>query len=489
MPRIPWPAFCGGSNVSQSSIADDQECMNWYFEPRDVPGGKTPAALYPTPGVESEVTAVETPGRGIFHQNGRAFCVIGAVFYEIINTAGVLSLTKRGDVAVNANPATICGNGEGGGAGTGELFITSGDVGYCYNLTSHAFTTELASGATMGAMLDGYFIVLDAATSTIYVSDLLDGTTWDPTQFQQRSTAPDPWVALIVPEASREIWLLGQETSEVWNNAGTFPFPFVPIPGALMAYGCAAPFSAKAVEGGILWVSRTSNGQGQVVMAAGGAPGPVSTFAVSWAFGNYTTLSDAVGASYTSVGHTFYLLTLPTEDVTWALDLSTRIWARRGTWVSGSSAYVAWRLWYHAFAFGKHLALDGTVGTIYNVSESLGLDVDGLPIRRMRRSPALFNDREEIFFACFELLVESGVASYSGAPATPVVVMRISRDGGKTWGSERTRSIGALWAYSQRVRWWRCGSGADLVVEIVVTDAVPFRLMGAVATLRDGEAA
>ena len=483
--RVPWPTFCGGSNVSQSSIADDQELVNWYMEPSDVPGGKTPANLYPTPGVESRVVAVQTPGRALFHQDGRAFCVIGAVFYEVINTAGTLSFTSRGAVAVDANPATICGNGAGGG----QLFITSGDVGYCFNLTTNTLTTERASGNRMGAMLDGYFLVLDASDSTLYVSDLLDGTTWDPTQYAQRSTAPDPWVALVVPEAAREIWLLGQETSEVWNNAGTFPFPFVPIPGALMAYGCAAPFSAKAVEGGLLWVSRTSNGQGNVVMATGGGPAKVSTFAVSWSFHAYTTISDAIGASYAAAGHTFYLLTLPTEDATWALDLSTRWWAKRGTWLSGSNRYEAWRLWYHAFAFGTHLGLDGTGGTLYEVSETYGYDVDSLPIRRVRRTPSLFNDREPIFLVCLEVVLESGVGSYSGAPVVPVIVLRLSRDGGKTWGAERTRSIGALWAYSQRIRWWRCGSGSDLVAEFVVTDPVPFRLMGCVATLRREEAA
>ena len=478
---MPWPNFAGGTNVSQSSIADAQDTVNFYPEPRDVPGGKTEMALYPTPGVETRVSAVETPGRGLFHQDGRAFCVIGAVFYEVtIDGEGDFVLTDRGDVAVNANPATICGNGAGGG----QLFITSGDVGYCYDLPTNTLTIERASGATMGAMLDGYFLVLDAATSTFSVSDLLDGTTWDPTQYAQRSTAPDPWVALIVPEAAREIWLLGQETSEVWNNAGTFPLPFVPIPGALMAHGCAAPFSAKAVEGGLLWVSRTANGQGNVVMATGGAPGQVSTFAVSWAFHGYSTISDAIGASYSAAGHTFYLVTLPTEDVTWALDLSTRMWARRGTWVSGQNAYEAWRLWYHAFAFGKHLALDGTGDTLYEVSETYGLDVDGLPIRRMRRTPAIFNNRDPVFLDCVEVLLESGVSSYSGATVTATMAMRVSRDGGKTWGAARTRSIGAVGAYSQRVRWWRCGSGADVVGEFVVTAPVPWRILGGVVTLK-----
>ncbi|MCX6550362.1 MAG: hypothetical protein NTY02_05025 [Acidobacteria bacterium] len=484
--RVPWPNFCGGSNVSQSSIADAQQTVNWYPEPRDVPGGKTAMALYPTPGVETRVTAIETPGRALFHQNGRCFTVIGATFYEVFDAGGgVFTLTNRGTVAVDANPATICGNGDGGG----QLFITSGDVGYSYDLTTDTLAVERASGNTMCAMLDGYILVLDSATSTVYVSDLFDATTWDPTQYAQRSTAPDRWVALVVPKSAREIWLLGDETSEVWNNAGTFPFPFVPIPGALLAHGCAAPFSAKEVEGGVLWLSKTADGQGAVVLATGGAPRPVSTFAFEWASHGYTTIDDAIGAGYRAAGHTFYLVTLPTEDVTWALDLSTKMWTTRGTWVSASNAYVAWRPRYHAFAFGVHVALDGVTGALYEVSESYGYDVDGLPIRRMRRPPALFNDHATIFLSCVEVILESGLGTYSGRGVDPVMEMRLSRDGGKTWGNARTRSVGPLWAYLQRVRWWRCGSGQDLVGEFVVTDPIPFRIINAIVTLRDQQEA
>ena len=480
--KFSWPFFCGGSNISQSSIADNQETVNWYQEPRDVPGGKTPFALYPTPGVETKVTAVETPGRAIFHQDGRAFTVIGDTFYEItIGGSGTYALTSRGTVAVDANPATICGNGEGGG----QLFITSGDVGYGFVLSTNTFSTERASGNTMGAMLDGFFLVLDAVTSTFYVSDLFDVGTWDPTQFAQRSTAPDRWVAMIVPKSAREIWLLGDETSEVWNNVGTAPFPFAPIPNALMAHGCAAPFSAKESGTGLMWVAKTAEGRTGVVIAEGGRPETVSSFATMRAIDAYTTVSDAIGGSYAANGHTFYLLTFPAEDATWTFDLTTKVWAKRGTWISASNAYEAWRPRYHCFAFGVHLSVDGTTGAVYQVSDTFGLDVDGLPIRRMRRTPSLYNNHESIAVSCIEVVLESGVASYSGTPVVPVMVMRLSRDGGKTWGSERTRSIGNLWEYLKRVRWWRCGSGQDIVGEFVVTDPVPFRIIDALVTVRD----
>jgi hypothetical protein len=475
--------YCGGSNVSQSVIADGQDCVNWYPEPRQVIGGKTPFSLYPTPGVEARVTPVETPGRAFFEQNGRAFAVIGGTFYEALSvTGGGITLVARGTVQVGANPATIAG----GGDFAGQLFITSGDVGYSYDLTTNVLTVERQIGNTMCAMLDGYFIVLDSATSTFYVSDLGDATTWDPTQYAQRSTAPDRWVSLIVPKASREIWLLGQETSEVWNNAGTYPFPFAPIPSALLPFGCAAPFSAREVGGGILWVERTADGQGRIVMVNGGTPNVVSTYALAWATHQYPVITDAYGSSYASAGHWFYLLTFPTQNVTWALDLSTQTWARRGTWVSGSNTFVAWRPRYHVHAFGQHLALDSTTGTIYEVSEAFGLDVDGLPIRRVRVTPSVWRDHDTVVLDSVEVFLEAGVATYSGVGSDPVMSMRISKNGGKTWGPARARSIGQIWEYEKRVRWWACGSGEDIVGEFVVTDPVPWRIIGCNIMIRGG---
>lgn len=481
MPRILWPAFCGGSNVAQSSIADGQDCVNWYTEPRQVVGGKSAVNLYPTPGVEARVTAPEVPGRAFYHLGGRAFAVIGDTFYEATSASdGVLTLVERGSVAVDHNPAMICG----GGDGSGQLFITSGDVGYCYDLTSNTLTIERPSGNTMCAWLDGYFLVLDAATSTFYVSALLDATTWDPLDYAQRNTAADNWVAMVVPQSSREIWLLGEETSEIWDGSGAQPFPWVPVPNALIAYGCAAPFSARDVDGAMIWVAQNRNGRGSVVAVNASGSQAVSSTAMSWAIHNYDTVEDAIASSYAAAGHVFYLLTFPTEGVTWCLDLTTREWARRGTWVSEENAWVAWRPTHHVFAWGRHLALDSETGTVYEVSESYGYDVDARPIRRLRRTPSVWNSHDPITVDCVEVFLEAGLGASTGRGVNPTMTMRLSKDGGKTWGSERTRSAGAIGQYDTRLRWWRCGTAEDLVGEFVVTDPVPFRVIGASLTVR-----
>lgn len=482
-----YPGFCGPDNVTQSALADGQRTVNWYIELAEAPGATAQLALYPTPGVSVVATASDAPGRGAIACDGRLFCVIGSTVYELDVVTS--TLTARGTVAVDSNPATLTWNGDGGG----QVFITSGDNGYIFDLDSNVFSQVRTGATSMGAHLDGYFLALDAATSTIWLSNLLDGTTWDPTQFAQRSIASDPWVSMAVLD--RYLWLLGTETSEVWYDAGAYPFPFTPHPSGLVQYGCAAAFSPRVVSGALLWLGRTKDGAETVLQVQGFTPEPVSSFAVSSALGGYTTVSDARGDSYQQLGHTFYLLTLPTAGVTWAYDVTPSLqlppplrWAERGTWLVDESRYDAWRPLFHVYLGATHYVLDRTSGSVYTLSSSHLRDVDGRAIRRLRVPPSLYADNEWLRVWEFQLLLDVGLGAVTGQGSTPQVALRISTDGGRTYGVERWRSAGALGNYDTRVRWLRCGMGRRWTPEIVVSDPVPWRLLGATVTVEQSDA-
>ncbi len=465
--------FIGGSYQSQATTADAEDTMNWYVERMEVPGATTRAALYPTPGVTSIAEAMVGPGRGHFAQDGREFAVIGSVLYEV-GEGGLL--TDRGSVAIDANPATINSNGDGGG----QLFVTSGGNGYVYDLDANTLTqiSALDGKATMGAQLDGYFLALDTNSSTMYVSDLLDGTTWDPTQFAQRSSAPDRWASIIVN--NRFIWLLGTQTSEVWYDAGTFPFPFALYPSGNVPYGIAAPFSVRVVDGAVTWLARSANGDGQVLRSPGFLPETISTYPVQFAINGYVTIEDALGDSYSDLGHTFYLLTFPSQRVTWAWDSQSQPgWAKRGTWISEDNEFIAWRPQWHAFAFGEHRMLDSSNGNVYRMSVTIGTDVEDRPIRRIRRGPTLMDENRLIKFPCFELDLEPGLGLPNGQGSNPQVMMRFSKDVGKTWSPEQWRTAGALGEYLTRVRWTRCGVARRMTFEVSVTDPIPWRITNA----------
>lgn len=463
--------FVGPSYISQSTWADQEDLINWYPEPIESQAGSTRAALYPTPGVEMLVDTGIGPGSAHFSQAGREFAIIGTMFYEIGQYG---SLTSLGTVAIDSNPGTISSNGDGGG----ELFITSGGNGYVFNLSTSAFAAvaALAGIATMGDQLDGFFLCLDASTSTVFLSDQLDGTTWDPTQAFQRSIAPDPWVSMKV--ANRYIYLFGSETSEIWYDDGSFPIPFVPHPSGLLQLGCSAPFSPEVLGSSVVWLSKTVNGSGGVAKVDGFTPEQISNYATETAFAGYT-LSDAIGDTYEEFGHNFYLVTFPSSDITWCYDGATRSWHKRLTWITETGEFSALSVLYHAFAFNQHRMLDRNSGKVYLMDNAYGFDVDGRAIRRVRRSPALFMENKRVLISSFELDMEVGLGLQTGQGSDPQVMFRYSNDGGKTWSNELTASAGRAGEYGVRVKWNRLGMARRRVFEISVSDPIPWRLLAA----------
>ena len=469
-----YPEFCGPSYVSQSPLAMAARSMGFYPERIEVPGGKNRFALYPTPGVTSFATSTSTPGRGIYSlsEGDRCFAVIGNTLYEV-NADG--TVTSRGTVLTDTYPAQMTDNGAGGG----QLAIVSGDTLYILTLATNVLTSAVVSNITFIGMIDGYLVGLDIASSTLKISDLLAGLTWDPTQFSQRSAAPDPWKSMLVRDAV--IYLIGDKTGDVWYNAGTVPFTFAPIPGVRIRHGIKAPFSLTDLDSGPVWLSHNNRGQGQVVQVQQGYRAvPVSTHAVDFAIRNYTTIDDAVGWSYQEDGHEFYCLNFPRAGATWCWDpaLGPYGWHERAFWNQDVAAYQAWGPQYHAQHFGHHLVLDHRSGTIYRMANDVYTDVDDTVIRRMRRAPGLSVEQRKVFYNRVGLYVQTGIGlSGTGQGSDPKVAFRASGDAGRTWGPERLRSAGKIGKYSTRVEWTRCGGLRDALFEWVFTDPVPWRLV------------
>lgn len=100
-------------------------------------------------------------------------------------------------------------------------------------------------------------------------------------------------------------------------------------------------------------------------------------------------------------------------------------------------------------------------------------------IRRLRRAPHLTQENLRLFYRKFELDLERGVGLASGQGEDPLVMLRLSRDGGHTWGEPLTMSAGRLGVYTQRVIARRLGQARDLVFEVTVSDPVAWSLVNA----------
>lgn len=477
------PGFIGPAYRGNSPLADPEDLVNWYVMQVDSPTPTNKFVYEPSPGVETRMTVAKSPIRALFQlpastdSGERGFFVAGNGFYEFLSD---FTITLHGTLSgVGANPATISYNGDGGG----QLLITSADMADSFDLTTNTLAPIVGLAAFQGGMLNGYGLALDQISSQLRLSDLLDLTTWDPTQFAQRSIAPDPWRAMIV--LYPRIYLFGSQTTEVWYDAGNFPFPFAPVQGVLIQDGIEAPFSLTVADSAIYWLSKNTNGNARVLRTSGYRPEVVSTSAVEDAITSYAEsgrVDDAVAWTYLLDGHQFYVLNFPSAGVSWCYDTSLPPelgWHKRGTWITEHAEFIALRPQYHAFVFGKHLVGDRATGVIYEMRNTYGQDVEEREIRRVRRTPLLTVEQQWIFFQQLQIFLEVGLGTVSGQGQNPMLMLRWSDDGGKTWGNTHSVSAGVMGAYQTRAIWRRLGRSRNRVFELVVSDPVPWRLIDA----------
>ena len=465
------PNFVGGTYESASAIAAGEECINFFSEQVPV-GGKTRSMLVSGPGITTRATSTEAPCRGLFQEDGRAFGVYGATLYEISST---YVFTSRGTITNDGNPVTMDTNGDAGG----ELFIVGGDTGYVFTLATNVLTTEVTD-VTFGGQIDGFFLALDHDTSTLKISESLDGTTWDGTQIAQRTAGSDPWHGMTV--IRREAVLIGEYTGEVFFNNGASPFPFALRPGSFFEVGIKAHWSLARFGTTCAWLGQTRRGGTAVYWLNGYIPEPISTPGIEWLIQSYEEdgdIGNAVGWTYDREGHSFYVLEFPTQNKTLVYDATTNQWHRRGLYSSNDNDFLTWRPRWHCKAFDRNLVGDGGGAGLYSLSSTVYTDVGGAALRRVRRSPHLSAENVRLFFEYFELECDRGVGTTVGQGVDPLISLRYSDDGGKTWSDARTRELGALGKYDTRVRWDMCGSGRDRVWEISVTDPVAVRIMDA----------
>ena len=471
MPTYP---FIYGSNVSQSVIADGERTINLYVEPIASPGAPSQAALYPTPGFRTllEIGGA-VGGRALFDMAGRTFAVVGPGYYELFPLTQ--TATFRGSVTQDERLAQIVSNGPGG-----QQLVASGGNAYLHTLATNAVTQVLTGEATQIGMLDTFFLAFNANNSKLRISNSNDGGTWDSTQFALRSAMPDPWRAMIVNPP--DIWLFGEQTSDVWYDSGATPFPFVPRAGLSIPYGISAPWSVATSGGSVMWVAKNRDGAGLVVMAAGYSATPISTPELNTTLARYARdakITDAEGLVYQEAGHVFYVLRFPSAGATWVYDLTTKLWAERGQWDPATNQYGVWAPRVRCYSQGLHLTAEDETGIVSVMDNLVGTERDGSAIRRVRRGPVLVNEQRRMALGRFELALEVGLGTATGQGSDPVVLFRASADGGQTWGNQRVCSAGPQGHYRQRVFWTRLGAPRLWVPEVTMSDPIPWRLLDA----------
>ena len=337
---------------------------------------------------------------------------------------------------------------------------------YALNFSVLPTSDGAFTGGNTVDIVDNYFVYNRPNSQQWAASTALSPIT-PALSFSSKDGAPDNLVALIVDH--REVYLLGEASSEVWVDVGSFPFPFQRIPGTSTQHGIAAKFSVSRVGNSFAYVSRNSRGEAQIMMMNGYVPTRISTHAVEQTLLN-KYIDDAVAWTYQQEGHECYVVSFPTLDLTWVYDISTQMW-HKWLWIDTTNTYHRHRGNCSAVFNGKVYVGDHSNGQIYLLDPSNYTD-NGGEIRRLRRAPHLVSDLQRQYLEELQIQFQPGVGNQADPGQTPQAMLRWSSDGGSTWSDEHWTSIGKVGQYNNRAIWRRLGWSRDRVFEVVVTDPI-----------------
>jgi hypothetical protein len=385
-------------------------------------------------------------------------------------TSGTLTVgqTIQGSTVTAQTIITALGTGTGGAGSytvNNSQTVTSRTL-YGLNWSVLPSTDGAFTSATSVDIVDNYFVYNRPDTQQFGASAALSPIS-PALSFGSKDGAPDDLVSLIVDH--REVYLLGEVSSEVWIDAGTIPFPFQRIPGTSTQHGIAAPFSVARLGNSFAYLSRNTRGQAQIVQMNGYVPTRISTHAVENSLTNQV-VNNAVAWAYQLEGHEVYVISFPTINLTWAYDVSSGMW-HKWLYTNNLGQYERARGNCCVEFQGLVMVGDYANGKIYKL-DPLNYTDDGQHVRRLRRAPHLVADFQREYFDELQIQFQPGVGLPTGQGENPQAMLRWSDNGGSTWSNEHWTTIGLIGKYANRAIWRRLGTARDRVFEVSISDPV-----------------
>lgn len=452
-------------NRSQDQNASD--IVNMYLE-EDKSEGKYQVTAFPTPGLSAFNSGTGSVVRGALEFRGVFYAVVDNTLYSYASDG---TRTSKGTLSTSTGRVVM-------DSITNQIMILDGTYGYNFNVDTSTFTTitdpDFPANPTYLAALDSVFYVASANSSAVYGSDIADGTSWSALSFASK-TGPGDYINGLV-ENKGLFYVLGSGTSNTWYNsgAGTFSLESVGL-GGFFNYGCAAPASIAKGNDVVFFLGQSKQGGKEVVMLQQYTPKVVSNRAVNYQINQLTTWSDAFGYCYRKSGHEFYVLTFPTDAVTFMLDITTGLWTTLKSYIS--SSYTRHLSNCYAYCYNKHLVGDFQSGKIYALDDTVYLD-NGAQILRQITSPPGYANGKKLYCDSVQIDMETGVGS------SLEMTLDVSKDSGRTYPSTYTGTIPTT---GRRLYWSRLGMTQNaFVFKLSTTANAKVVVLGAQAEIRVG---
>jgi len=446
MPKITLPVGIGFYQSASIPLAA-QQCVNYYPQNPQTIGSLSRDAVFFTPGIEQVATAGRGPARGFNLFGGNIYYVSGTEFFRIEQD---FSVTNLGLISGSPKRCSLTNNGE-----TIAIQVPGGD-GYFYDevnglqlITDPDYQTfQAQEGGVQGvAFKNGYFVY--TTQFEFFLSSLVTengGRNFSGINFGTAEIKPDPNVRPA--NIKNQLHIIGTDTIEKFQDTGTGLQPFQRIENATLDKGLLAQFAFTEHDNSYAFLGG-GTGEGASIWRGGpGAAQKISTSAIDVLINEYTLeqLSDVNAISYSEDGSFFLGFKLPNEDIVY--DSTASAIQGRPVWHLRQTNGSGWRVADVADVFGKNIVMDTIDGRIGVMSRQFNTEY-GETVKRRATGAFVSEKGTPMFISDVELKCENGTGGE--------ISLDLSTDGGRTFKSLGSKSLGEVGDYTARQKWSRLG--------------------------------
>lgn len=454
--------FVGGENNSRSRQWSSQSTVNLYIDAQG--SGRSQTCLLPWPGEKAFSSGSSGTTRGMILHNELVYLIVDTDLIEIDSDG---TRVVRGTIP-GANRCSLATDGT-------NLVIRTGSATYFYSTSVAGITDSNLENAQTLCYINNQFIYQGTA-QRFGVSNAGDPTTIDGLNYATAESYPDDIVQVYA--FNERVYIGGSRSMEIWYNSGEGSPPFDRIQQSTTEVGIASPFCMANSDEYLYFLGDDNS----VYRVSAYQPESVTPSAIAKEFREATT-SDAQGYCVHLDGQWFYIVQLPTSNLTLAYSEQTGEWIRLSTGVDVSlprhlmNGYV--------YAFGKHLVCDYDSGDVYEwdfeTYQSNGSPIayqrDSAPVSSLQLAPG-----KRLLMSKADFFMETGVGNSD--ELDPEMMVSCSIDGA-SFTNEDWIKLGREGQKAGKIEWYNMQSFYDLRLRVRSTDPNFFSVHGAAITLKE----
>jgi hypothetical protein len=324
------------------------------------------------------------PGLEVFSTVTGAGRIDGIYYWDELLVTIVVSAGTVYSINASATPTTIGSGLLADGvvtftpakiAGADVLAMANGNGVFTTDGTTLTAQTQSPNDATHVAFIDRYLLANDTDTGLFKWSDLNDPTAWNALNFAEAERKPDNVLAVHVQ--GRDIVIFGYRSIEFYYDDGSSPFRR--FEGGEVETGVSVAHSIQYIPEIASWLYLDENRH--LIRLTNRQPTKVSG-PYDDEIQDLTNVTDGVSSVSRVGGRGWYIISFPSENITFVYDYQQDAWYKWGNWNSKTASYDRFlgNVMTYDTRNNRFLVGDKNAGLIYSMKNSVFQD-NGAEIR------------------------------------------------------------------------------------------------------------